>query len=206
MRHFATTLMAFGIMVAAVPAARADNTPCTGSLQGVINGNVVVPDGATCQLNNATVNGNVFVSTGASLAMGVQADHCASVGVISFTTSLLSIGGSVAIRSCTEMSGYDVSSGSSGSVTIGGNFLCQTNSAPCFAQRGSIGGNAIVSGNFGGTSIVAGNEVGGNLLCLRNTAVIDSSAPNTVFGKKLGQCAGANLARGAVQRSTLLNA
>jgi hypothetical protein len=202
MRHFATTLMAFGIMVAALPAARADNTPCTGSLQGVINGNVVVPDGATCQLNNATVTGNVFVSTGASLAMGVlgsvmisgnlQADHCASVGVISFTTSLLSIGGNVAIRSCTEMSGYDVSSGSSGSVTIGGNFLCQTNSAPCFAQRGSIGGNTIVSGNFGGTSIVAGNEIGGNLLCLRNTAVIDSSAPNTVFGKKLGQCAGAN--------------
>jgi hypothetical protein len=188
-------------MVAALPAARADNTPCTGSLQGVINGNVVVPDGATCQLNNATVTGNVFVSTGASLAMGVfgsvmisgnlQADHCASVGVISFTTSL-SIGGNVTIRSCTEMSGYDVSSGSSGSVTIGGNFLCQTNSAPCFAQRGSIGGNTIVSGNFGGTSIVAGNEIGGNLLCLRNTAVIDSSAPNTVFGKKLGQCASAD--------------
>jgi hypothetical protein len=199
MNQFATTMLAFGIMLAALPAARAD-TSCTGPLQGVISGNVFVPDGATCQLDNATVTGNVLVGAGATLAVGVlgsvtisgdlQADHCASVGVISFTTSLLSIGGNVAIRSCTEMSGYDVSSGSSGSVTIGGNFLCRANSAPCFAQRGSIGGNTIVSDNSGGTSIVAGNEIDGNLLCFGNTAVINASAPNTVFGKRLGQCAG----------------
>ena len=199
MNQFATTMLAFGIMAAGLPAAGAD-TSCTGALTGAISGNVVVPDGASCQLDNASVTGNVLVRTGASLAMGVigsvtisgdlQADHCTSVGVISFTTSLLSIGGNVVIRSCTEMSGYDVSIGSSGSVTIGGNFLCQANSAPCFAQRGSIGGNAIVSDNSGGTSIVAGNEIDGNLVCLHNTAVIDASAPNTVFGKKLGQCAG----------------
>jgi hypothetical protein len=123
-----------------------------------------------------------------TISGNLKADQCASVRVVPVPEpSAVSIGGNVAIRSCTGLSGYDVGKGS---LTIGGNFLCQTNSAPCFAQRGSIGGNANVSHNSGGASIVAGSEIGGNLLCSGNTAVIDASAPNKVAGKKLGQCAG----------------
>jgi hypothetical protein len=198
MKSLATIALGLAIIFVAMPPARADNRSCTGPLSGVINGNVVVPNGATCELNSATVNGNVLVGAGASLSVGVfgsvtisgnlTADHCASVSVVPVPApNAVSIGGNFAIRSCTGMSGYDVGEGS---LTIGGNFLCQNNSAPCFAQRGSIDGNANVSHNSGGTSIVAGNKIDGNLLCFGNTAVVDASAPNTVAGKKLGQCAG----------------
>jgi hypothetical protein len=105
----------------------------------------------------------------------------------------VTVGGNVAIRSCTGPlpSGYD---GGVGVVTIGGNFLCQSNSARCFARTGSIGGNANISDNSGGTSLVAGNKIDGNLLCFRNTgglpAVTNDGSPNKVAGKELGQCTG----------------
>jgi hypothetical protein len=199
MKSLAIIALGLAIIFVAIPAAHADNnTSCTGLLQGVINGNVVVPDGATCLLDSTTVSGNVLVGKGASLSVGVfgsvtisgnlKADQCASVSITPVPGPYaVSIGGNVAIRSCTGMSGFDVGQGS---LTIGGNFLCQFNSAPCFAQRGSIGGNANVSRNSGGTSIVAGNQIDGNLLCSGNTAVINASAPNTVAGKRLGQCTG----------------
>jgi len=59
------------ILLVAVPAARADNTSCTGTLMsGLIDGNVVVPDGEICNLDDVFVNGNVLVGKGASLLWG----------------------------------------------------------------------------------------------------------------------------------------
>lgn len=193
MKSLAIIPLVLAIMLAAVPAARAGDTSCTGQLFGTINGNVVVPQGATCELTTATVTGNVLVEKGASLLAGPQgsvtisgnvlAIQCASVTIE--PSALVSIGGSVGILFCTGTSGYFVRG-----VSIQGNFLCQFNSAPCTASSGSIGGSVDVSQNSGGTSTVLGNQIDGNLICFRNTAVTDDGIPNTVAGKKLGQCAG----------------
>jgi hypothetical protein len=62
MKGLAIIALGLAIIFVAMPAAHADSTSCTGLLQGVINGNVVVPDGATCDMENATVTGNVRVA------------------------------------------------------------------------------------------------------------------------------------------------
>jgi hypothetical protein len=71
MKGVAIIALGLGIILfVAVPAARADNTSCTGILMsGPIDGNVVVPDDAICNLG-AFVNGNVLVGKGASLFVG----------------------------------------------------------------------------------------------------------------------------------------
>jgi hypothetical protein len=199
MKSLAIIPLGLGIMLAAIPA-RADETSCTGSLVGVtINGNLVVPDGATCSLTNMRVTGNVLVGTGATLNVpggnvtisgNLQANQCKNV-FIRTIGGPVTVGGNVAIQSCTPPVspglGYNTNPGAS--LTIAGNFLCQSNSGPVGAVGGSIGGNANVSQNTGGTSLVAGNTIGGNLLCFGNTGVRGSNT-NTVEGKKLGQCAG----------------
>ena len=200
MKTLAMIPLALGIVLAAVPAARADDTSCTEPLSGAINGNVVVPEGATCSLHDATVTGNVLVGKGARLLMiagpvtiagdllGIQ---CDAVEIHPEPSSTVSIGGSVGLLFCTGQTGligYKIDPPVNGLI-IHGNFLCQFNSAPCDAWRGSIGGNANVSQNSGGESVVLGNEIDGNLVCLGNTAVIDGGIPNRVAGRKLGQCA-----------------
>jgi hypothetical protein len=201
MKSLAIIPLGLGIMLAAIPA-RADNTSCTGSVFGqTINGNLVVPDGASCSIAHVSVTGNVLVGTGAILVVAdnvtisgnLQANQCKTV-FIQPLGGPVSVGGSVAIRSCTPQAdqrlGYRAFPGSP-PVTIGGNFLCQSNSHPCRAEGGfvsQITGNATISGNTGGTSFVGGNTIGGNLLCFGNTSVAGGS--NTVGGKRLGQCAG----------------
>jgi predicted acyltransferase (DUF342 family) len=197
MKSLAIIPLGLGIMLAAIPA-RADNTSCTGSLSGqTINGNLVVPDGASCRIgDNVSVTGNVLVGTGAFLRVpggnvtisgNLQANRCKTVAIE--PQGPVSVGGSVAIHSCTpqanQLLGYFALDAS---VTIAGSFLCQSNSGPCTALRGSIGDNATISQNTGGTSNVSGNTIGGNLLCFGNTSVAGGS--DTVGGKKLGQCAG----------------
>jgi hypothetical protein len=201
--------LVLGIMFAVVPAARAADTSCINAvLSGPINGNVVVPNGDSCDLEAANVTGNVLVGKGAFLMVGgfapgsvtisgnVNADHCFAVqiGNLAATRALanVSVGGNVVIQSCGgELSGYEYLP-FFGSITIGGNFLCQSNSQPCVAMSGSIGGNANVSDNSGGHSLVSNNKINGNLLCFGNTgavpAVSNSGITNMVAGKELGQC------------------
>ena len=68
MKHFAMALLAFGIMLAGVSAARADTTcPPNPPPSSTVNGNLVVPRGTVCQLFGVTVTGNVQVQTNAHL-------------------------------------------------------------------------------------------------------------------------------------------
>ena len=60
------------VLFASTTVAASDNaTPCTGLVASgaVINGNVVVPDGAHCGIDG-TINGNIYVSTFGSLTVG----------------------------------------------------------------------------------------------------------------------------------------
>jgi hypothetical protein len=202
MKHFATAMLAFGMMLAAVSVARADNTPCTSTLSNMmIDGNLVVPDSASCALDQVDVTGNVLVGhdatfnavSGVTISGNLLADHCTSVS-LQPSLVLSSVAGNVEIQHCTgstDFSGFFAAR--IVAATIGGNFDCHNNFAPCLADTVSIMGNAEVSHNSGGTSIVRHNTIGGNLQCVGNTAVTDSilginPIPNTVAGKKLGQC------------------
>src|SRR5438876_5480597 len=90
MKKFALALiLAAPALVAGAATVHAANTNCTGTLTGSITGNIVVPNGASCTLSNATVTGNVQVQQNASLVVdatqqpttiggNIQAVHCAS--------------------------------------------------------------------------------------------------------------------------------
>ena len=199
MKRFAiTTLAALGILAGAVPVARAADTTCPPNPTGKINGNLVVPAGASCSLANVTVTGNVQVGKGASLTVvpitgqtvtiggNVQAAQCNFVLLIA---GAISVGGNVQIQNCTGGSGYNDSL-----VTIGGNFACANNSGGCVASGGSVRGNVQVDNNSGSSAtVVSNNTIGGNLQCAGNSpGVTDNGSKNNVTGTKQGQCAGAN--------------
>src|SRR5437867_2532306 len=69
MKHFATTMLVLGIVSTALAAARAADTTCppNPSPGSTVNGNLVVPSGASCVLSGVTVTGNVQVQTNATL-------------------------------------------------------------------------------------------------------------------------------------------
>jgi hypothetical protein len=203
MKWFA--VLTFVVVVAAAPAARAQDAVCTSTLQGVtIDGDVVVPVGATCTLSAVAVTGNVWVEAGAGLSVtaatiggNIQAYQCSYVHLHAY--SPIFVAGNVLIEQCTG-SGTDNNPLAFGSfaVTIVGNLICDQNLSPCSPRYGRILGNVQVSSNSGGTSEVYGNIIGGGLACSGNTAVTATTAappnlplqPNIVTGGAQGQCAG----------------
>jgi len=220
MKHFETAMLAFGLLLVALPVARAADTTCPPTPSGsTVNGNLIVPANASCNLTTTlTVTGNVVVGTGASLGIfpvdgqtvtingNITADHCNSVGIQTFGNGMFSVGGNVNIRNCTgPVNGY-----SGIIVTIDGNFLCAS-SGVCVAGGGvvhgnltmdnnnavsevddnQIGGNVDVSGNSGSAPTVLGNRIGGNLQCFdNNPPPINFGFPNSVGGNEQGQCVG----------------
>lgn len=96
-------LLSLVALAAGGAAARAADTICNGSLTGAIEGNLVVPSGASCLLYQARIDGNVLVSQNASLI--VQGEEERTL-----------ISGNVEAQGC----------GSAlleGAVTVGGNVL-----------------------------------------------------------------------------------
>jgi hypothetical protein len=203
MKHFAITpLAALGILVGAVPAARAADTTCTTTISsGTINGNLTVPAGATCGLTNVMVTGNVQVGKGASLTVApmsgqtvtiggnVQAAQCQTVG-FSNLGGAISVGGNVQIQYCTGESGYF--SPVEAPVTINGNFACDNNSAGCNASLSSVRGNMELNNNSNGSgpgAAVGRNTVGGNVQVNNNSGSSATEVGNNTIGGNL-QCAG----------------
>jgi hypothetical protein len=95
--------------------------------------------------------------------------------------------GRVEIEHCREASGKLFAAGK---VRIDGNFNCHDNTAPCFAVVLRIYGNALVNRNSGGLSYIEDSTIIGGLDCAGNAGVSNYGEPNTVAGKKMGQCAG----------------
>jgi hypothetical protein len=197
MKHFVSAaLAAFGIGLAALPAAGADTTCTTTLSNGTINGNLVVPNGNNCSLTNETVTGNVTVGTGASLTVdaatiggSIGANHCSFVQLFN-DLGPVSVRGSVVIESCfgsrIGANGYNNLTALH-SFTISGNFTCSNNSAPfgaagCIALGGSVGGNLQANNNTG----VEGADVGANTVMgnvqVNANAGGDEVTGNTVMG------------------------
>jgi len=141
---------------------------------------IVVPDGATCNLDGATVTGSVTVGTGSSLyTMGAT------------------IGGNVMSRDAATVRlidsdlGHNVMiTGTTGAVRIGSkgckvdpaaalNVEVKNNLGNVAICDMSIGRNLIVTGNAGRTGLFR-NTVGNNTLLFRNTGLANRVRDNTI--------------------------
>lgn len=205
----AVALAAATMLFAGAPAARAAATTCAGTLGGNaypaavtnINGNVVVPDGASCTLYFINVSGNVQVGRGSTLivngynepstiAGNVEANGCTSALI----EGTVLIGGNLQIQLCTG-SGPNGFQGPD--VVVKGNFLCQGNSsnaAPCLAWLGKVDGNVQIAHNMSVTPAdVSLVDISGNLSCQGNALVpTHTHGPDWVAGQtpQHDQCAG----------------
>ena len=170
-------------------AARAD-TSCTGPLSGTVNGDIVVPTGASCTLSNATVSGDVHVLKDASLTIDATEQPTTINGNVlanGCTFALLeggvTVSDSVEIRQCAQQSGF-IGPG----VKIGANFQCINNPGGCEAELGAVQGSVQIEGST--ASDISLVSVGGNLQCGGNTpAPTHNFGPDFVAGSFQGQCA-----------------
>jgi hypothetical protein len=193
MRFVYALLAAVPVLLAGVSAVQAANTSCTSTLTGTIDGNVVVPNGASCTLSDVTVTGNVQVLQNASLTVDATEQPATIAGNLQATNCAFAllqggvvVNGSVQIVQCAQKSGF-VGPG----VKIGGNFQCINNGGGCEADLGDVHGSVQVQG--GGASDISLVSIGGNLQCVGNTPPpTHSFGPDFVSGSLQGQCA-ANL-------------
>ena len=195
LRFAIAALAALGLLLGSTSIADAASvTSCSTTISDkTIDGDLVVPDGKTCDLENVTVTGNVhvghrayffaqFSSTGSTAILGnVVAVQCHFV----ITAGSLFVGGNVQIEECTGPSPSAI-----GRATISGNFACEFNPQGCEAVDSTIGGNMQINKNDLAT--VTNNYVGGNLQCVGNPSGGLTVSGNTVAGNKQGQCAGSN--------------
>lgn len=185
-------LAALGFLLGSVPTADAGSvTSCTTTISDkTIDGDLVVPDGKTCDLENVTVAGNVqvghnsyffsqFSGSGSTFILGnVVAVHC---HFVAWAQSVV-VGGNVQIEACTGPSTSQVTD-----ATISGNFECEFNSLGCETVGSTVGGNMQINKNAIAT--VTKNYVGGNLQCVGNPSGGLTVSGNTVAGNKQGECA-----------------
>ncbi|MDX6296326.1 MAG: hypothetical protein QOI51_183 [Nocardioidaceae bacterium] len=164
----------------ASPATAATTTQCTSTLTGGTYDKIVVPAGATCTLDGATVNSNVTVGAGSSL-------H----------TRFTTIGGNVMSRDAASVRLIDTNishnvmiTGTTGSTKIGskgckvdpiaaGNLMFKFNSGTIAICDVSVGHNLALMANSGRIGAFR-NVVGNNGLLFRNTGPANRLRDNTV--------------------------
>jgi hypothetical protein len=215
MKHFSATMLAFGIMLAAVPAFGFD-TNCTGPMAGTtVDGNLTANAG--CTLSDVTVTGNVKVETGAVLGIGPNTtiDGNLRIGTGAtllaharlFFQSFLTVHGNVVADKCVNVviepvggarvhpvkvdGNVDIQNCSSAAIAfsqINGNVNCSNNSGPCALTSDIVNGNVQINSN--GSGSVGDTTIGGNLQCKGNTGGVTNGGGNTVGGHAQGQCAG----------------
>ena len=190
--------------LAGASTARATDVSCSGTLGGGatvtdINGNVKVPDNASCTLNFVNVTGNVQAGHGSTLlitaytepstiAGNVQAEQCKSA----LLQGNVTVGGNVQIQQCT---GAGPNGFQGPDIVINGNFQCQANASnatPCLAWLGKVHGNVQIESNVAPTaSDVSLVTIGGNLQCQHNSqATTHMHGPSWVDGHSQDECAG----------------
>ena len=187
----ALPLLLSASMLTAAPAM-ADDRRCTGSIGAVyVDGNVIVPRGATCTLRGTRVDGNVevegnavLVARGARVQGNIQAANHRRVLVAPRTVNhrvvRSRVGGDVQLES-----------GGRGHVVrtvVGGNIQVKQNRLRQVTNRNVVNGDLQAFSNQGGFRIF-GNRIDGNLQCKSNDPrpVGDD---NRVSGNKEDQCRG----------------
>jgi hypothetical protein len=166
------------------PATSAVAGHCDGQLgPGSVDGDVTVPDGATCELRGIRVGGNISIGHRAHLvAEGVDVDGdlegegTATVEV----TSGSRVGGNLQL----ESGGSVLVSNSH----VGGDLSWEEQHGTLRADGNTVSGNLELDGNTGATR-VSDNEIHGDLSCDEN-APTPVGGHNSVSGDQEGQCRG----------------
>lgn len=166
-RRLLVGLLAAAAAAAAVAAplpAAADDLTCTGAVGAqTVDGNVLVPSGASCSLQGTTVQGNVLVGPGATLdADGVTVDGN--------------------IQDDDNDAGDVTVTGSQ----VDGNIQLEQGAGVTVTDT-TVNGDVQPNFNTGGVTINS-NIIGGNLQCEGNDPA-PTGGGNTVHGDAEGQCA-----------------
>lgn len=178
------------LSLSVTPTYAVGTTVCTGTLSSGTYQNIKVPTGATCTLNDVTVNGNIKGQAGASLIMSssvvngnVKLKSPATIGIGGppLTGPIIgnTIRGNLYIKGATS----DVLIADN---TINGNVKVRKASGPSVVvgenAQNRIKGNLNVSNNNSPFGRVTGNVVNGNLKGLNNKIASNSFSNNNVGG------------------------
>ena len=144
------------------PTAGASTTPCSGVLGPVLVDNVVVPGGASCQLEGTQVSGNVVVeargAVRAEINTAIRGDVVGRRNAI-LSISRTAIGGNVGCSGCRRVNIFE--------TEVGGSVRLQSAAEAVFVTASPIVGDLeIVAGAAGGE--ITRGVVFGNLLFSRN--------------------------------------
>lgn len=185
MKCFIGITLALSSLLATAQFAPAQDTICdyTTSSFTTIEGDLVVPNNATCQLlGSGSVSGNVAVGQNAGLVFeggwtvggSLEASGCAYVALNPYGSGSTLIGHALQIENCTGNSpalGSDFPAGTAfgsfGTTSlIGGNFLCLANAGPCLLRNQHVGGNVRIAKNKSSAPAqITSNVIAKNLYC-----------------------------------------
>jgi hypothetical protein len=175
-------------------------TECTANLAPGNYDAVDVPAGATCTINNGTVNvttGGVTVGSGATfLVAGAPASS-----LVLASGSLDSTNANIIEVTSAHIHGHVHLIGTTGGSVIftdsfvGGTLSVKNSSVVGISlDRNTVGGSLLDETNQcfneGGCNAILSNTIGNNLVCVGNTpSPITEGTSNTVGGNSVGQCA-----------------
>ena len=171
------------LLLATATGARADEV-CAGSLGAVtVDDNLVVPDGATCDLDGTVVKGNILIEPNATLRASmitvegnIQTDD-GGAAEVTVVDSL--VDGDVQV--------FDSVAASTSGTRVGGNVQYEGNDGDLAVLSSEVDGDVQVFDNDGGTKVIRANIIGGNLQCEGNDP-IPHGGDNSVGGDAEGQC------------------
>lgn len=159
----ASAALAIGGLALAAPTASADDRTCRGSIGAVnVDGNVIVPSGASCTLSGTEVEGNVKVGSNATLSVNnaVIDGDIQSEGHRLVAVSNTSVEGNIQLEQ-------------GGAITLSGN---------------RVDGDIQLFGNRSGAKVLNNNRVEGNIQCKSNSPA-PTGTGNTADGNLEDQCA-----------------
>jgi hypothetical protein len=166
------------LLLSAAPAA-ADDTECVGILPPGAYDNIVVPEGAHCEMVGVQVKGNVIVKPGASAAIQESTvDGNVEGSRVDWVQAAVDteIGGSFKVEEALDPVIFTGVAG----VTIRGSFSVARSRAGA-NMLGSVDGNAIVT-DSGGVNVQVIGAVGGTVHVSRNTAAFINTSSILVGG------------------------
>jgi hypothetical protein len=178
-------LIAFMTFALLPAAALAEETTCTGTITGS-HDNVVVPQGATCTINDASLNGSVYVQRGGGVTISgrtyingnVQSEDGGAY--VRTTGSSVTIGGNVQIKYNFQSSSFQ------SGTTIQGSLQYVENTGFLSVSGVFIGSDLQLFSNTGGASLVR-NVIRQNMQCKENNP--PPTGGRNRAGNKEDQCA-----------------
>jgi hypothetical protein len=155
-----------GLAIVSAPAAHADDRVCRGSIGAVtVDGNIIVPSGATCTLTRTVVKGNIhtyadshLLANGVRVNGNIQADNHARVVVGPDGAQRATVGGSIQLKSGRA----STLQSSLTNVVVKGDIQSFSNRHPLSITRNNVDGNLQCKSSnpapTGSLNIVKGNK------------------------------------------------